>query len=746
MTVVRRRVKKLNDLIKNISKFCAIIITSLLSTLLIVMILSIAVSVSAFFLIIDSLETVSEITIPEPEKERSSYIYSINGDTGEYDIIYKATPYTGNIRIEIETDTLPQYVKDAFVSIEDERFYSHDGVDIKTTFAAFAKEMLRISGFISSDMTGGSTITQQLVKNITSDNEISIDRKIREIFRAVSLEKHYTKDEILGKYLNLIYFGQTEDGYNMYGIEAAAAGYFGKHASELTIPEAAALAAIPQAPYLRDPFVNMEGNTERRLYCLRKMFQLGFISSDEYENSVRQKLHLVHPDDEGEFIKISEYPVDFKNPEVTSWVIDTAVDEFCSYMCESKNIGYDEAMELFMNGGYELYLTADSRVQAALEENYADYKYFPENEAEYINSDGETEYEQVQSAIVVMDYSGKIKGIVGRIGEKTESFCWNNATDAHRQPGSAIKPVTTYGYALENDFITWSTLFTDVPLPAGTAEEGMWPFNYGGGYTGKQYPVCQLLADSFNTVPAQLCYNLGIQNIFDFSTKKLRLSLNKETDLTYAALSVGATGTGPSLVNLANAYMPFGNGGIYKKAHIISRIKDSASSRVYLENDARNGEQVISKETAFIMNRLLREVVTKGTGRKALLSNKENIGKTGTAENYRDIVFAGLTEDFVSAIWIGYEHGENPYALQYSSSAEIWKNVFGNFADGFISDARYPECDTVIYTDFCKETGLPASKKCTSGGKGYYKSGTIEYCKKNHKKNIEENNSSDLTN
>lgn len=715
------------------AKLFWIILTSILSTTLILLVTAVIFSITAVFIAAEKLENVTEINIPEPEKENSSYIYSLNSETGEYDIIYKATPYTGNVSAETDISLLPDYVKNAFISIEDERFYTHKGIDIKTTSFAVVKELLRSTGFIVSDeVTGGSTITQQLVKNITSDNEFSVDRKLREISRAVSLETHYTKEQILEKYLNIIYFGQTEDGYNMYGIEAAAAGYFGKKASELTPAESACLAAVIQNPYLRNPLNDNERNHERQLYCLRKMFQSGYISSDEYEQACSTAISFIHPGDDAE-VKISDLGSDFINPEVTSWAADTALSEFCDFICEYKDISREDGMKEFMNGGYELYLTIDENVQAELDKNMADYTFFPEDYAYYTDESGEEQAEQIQAAAIVLDYKGEIKGICGGIGQKETSFCWNNATDASRQPGSTIKPLASYVYGIENDLITWSSFFCDTPLPPGIASENEWPVNHDGTYTGKTYPVHELIAESFNTVPAQLCNTFGIENIFHFAHDTMNLDLNEETDLTYAAMSIGATGTGPSIMNLANSYMPFGNGGKYYKAHILSKIKDAASNRIYLENDTLRGKQVISEETAFIMRQLLREVVLNGTGKPALLEHKKNSGKTGTTENYRDILFVGLTEDYVSAIWTGYENGTNSYAIKNASSSRIWKNVFGNYADSVVSDAVFPECSGVIQTEYCTESGLPASKKCPVGKKGFYKAENISYCSISHK-------------
>lgn len=716
-----------------VSKFIWIVISTVLCITLIILVSAVIFSIAAVSIASDTLENVTEIYIPEPEKESSSYIYSEDAETGEYKLIYKVTPYTGNASREIDISTLPEYVKMAFVSIEDERFYSHNGIDPFTTSVAVAKEVLRTAGFIrTEEVTGGSTITQQLVKNITSDNEFSVDRKLREISRAVSLETHYSKDEILAKYMNIIYFGQTEEGFNMYGIEAAAAGYFGKHAADLTPAEAACLAAVIQNPYLRNPLNENERNRDRQLYCLRKMFEEGYISSEEYEKSCTEEMKFVRQEDEAA-VKISELNEDFTNPEVTSWDIDAALEEFCEFICEYKDLSYEEGMQEFMNGGYEIYLTTDEKVQDELERNMSDYTYFPESYAYYTDENGDEQAEQVQAAAVVLDYNGEIKGICGGIGEKTSSFCWNNATDAHRQPGSTIKPLAAYSYGIENDLVNWSSFLKDEPLKAGTADENEWPVNHDGRFSGKTYPLFTFLAESYNTGSAQLCNMFGPENVFTFTRDTMMLDLNEETDTTYAAVSVGATGTGPSLLSLANSYMVFGNGGIYREAHIVKRIKDAFSQRIYLENDTRKAKQTISGDTAFIMRKLLREVITDGTGTPAALENKQLSGKTGTTENYRDILFVGLTEDYVSALWTGYEHGTNSYALKEASSSAIWKNVFGNYADSVKSGASFPENENVVNLAWCKDSGKPAGKKCPRGGRGYYKADKVDYCSLSHK-------------
>ncbi len=715
-------------------KFFGIILTTFLSWFLIMLIIFTAAAVAAVCYASKTAEKVSGIEIPEREKERSSYIYQTNSDTHEYELIYKVTPYTGDLNLEIDADKLPDHVKAAFICIEDERFYSHDGVDILSSSKALVNELLKISGIISSETIGGSTITQQLVKNITGDDDVSADRKLREIFRAMRLEQKYTKNEILNKYLNIVYFGQDTKGCNMYGIEAAAIGYFGKHASELSPREAACLAASLKNPELYGPLTNPENNSSRSKYCLRKMFEQGFISPDQYERSRGEAVIIVPEELRSSSLKLSDFRNTFVNPEPTSWVIDEAVREFSEYLSEAKNISEEDAVNAFFEGGYELYLTIDDKLQKHLEEMYTDDSVFPDRKAYYTDEDGNEKEERLQSAIVVMDYKGKIKGIVGRTGQKTESFCWSNATLAHRQPGSSIKPLSVYSYGIENDKITWSSIFTDEPLYKAAEDSEDWPKNYSDTYSYKKMTVNEFLENSYNTLPAFLCDSFGTDEVFKFTTETMRLKLDENTDNTIASLSLGASGTGPSLLSLANSYMVFGNGGKYYKAHILGRIKDSGSKRIYAEPDANDGKQIIGEDTAFIMNKMLRNVIENGTGKKARLKNKVNIGKTGTTENYRDILFAGLTEDYVSAIWIGFENSSSPDTIRSLNSGAVWKEVFGNYADTIKSGVTYPECDDVICSDYCSETGDPASPGCPKGGKGWYKKSTFKKCTRVHKK------------
>lgn len=707
-----------------IKKVFSIALTTLFSLVLVGILTATIVGTTITVYLLSFMDSTASVVLEDIEESFSSYIYQLNKETNEYDLVYRVTPSSGEVRIKTDIDQLADHTKYAFTSIEDERFYSHEGVDYKRTGAAVVNLVLEKLK-ISDSHFGGSTITQQLIKNITQDKEDTPERKMREIFSAMKFEKKYTKDDILESYLNTIYFDEI-DGYHMYGIEAASIGFFGKSATELTIAEAACLAAMPKAPNAYNPIKNPEDNKERMDTCLYKMFELGIITPDEYEEAINTELDLSssegfnerHPNAK----RLSENDDEFKNPEINSWCVDAAINEIGEYLQEKYNLKtFAEGRDKFNHGGYKIYLSYDTDVQAHLDSTYENWYYFPER----LSSTGE----MVQSSLAVLDYKGFVLGLAGKIGGKKANLDWNNATDTHRQPGSTIKPVTTYGYGIETDKITWSTMFYDRALPAGVAMERAWPDNYDGAPSGGYYPVWYFLKQSINTLPAQIVYNYGHQEVFDFATQRLHLDLDPTMDMDYSPLCVGGTYTGPSALNLANAYLPYGNGGTYYKATLFKKVVDIKTGMTIIDNEKdRVGEPAVSDETAYIMNKLLQRVITDGTGTAAQLSNTTLAGKTGTTENWRDIAFVGLTPDYCSAMWVGYPTGENPWAIEDANSARIWYNVFGTYANATASGNQFPECETIVYARYCSSSGMVAGPNCPGGQYGYYKSTYTPYC------------------
>ena len=714
-----------------LKKILTVIGTTLLSIFLVLVITGTIVATALTVYVLEFMDESTEVTIKELESSSNTIVYA----DGEDDNLLQLYAVTNDIqRIPVDISKIPQHVRNAFVAIEDERFYMHEGVDYKRTFAAFANMFMHIY----DTQQGGSTITQQLIKNLTGDDEASPERKIREIFRAMEFEKKYSKDEILEAYLNYIGFGGP-----INGIQLASLQYFGKDVSELDIAEAACLAAIPKSPETLNPFAEYkdengewvnygkENNKERQENVLLHMYSNGFISYDQYQEAKNEKLIFTDSQEYKDAHPVSDMEKEIQSQKATSWVVDTALREYAAILMEEYGIDEEEAIKRINTGGYQIYTTVDMDMQNYVEDKYSDLNNLMNADANstWVDDDDDGEYEQLfpESAFVAMDYTGEIKSIVGGIGEKTESLAFNRATMAKRQPGSCIKPITTYGLALYSDHIHWGSIYQDSPIKLEDGKE--WPENYDYIWRRTNMFIFEALRQSRNTVPAQLCQQLSRQAVFEFATKNLSVDLvdateDGATDIAYAPLTIGALTYGISPANLVNAYLPYGNGGTYYSAHIVRKVEKGDGTVVY-ENDGRPREAV-DPETAYVMNHLLREVVKAGTGTAAQLSNKTVAGKTGTSEDWNDLCFVGLTEDFVSGVWIGYD---TKHELNHGlSSAEVWKNIIGEYADSIESDKTYPECDSVIEAPMCTYTGQIATGICGAGSTGYWKSTNAPYC------------------
>lgn len=717
----------------------SILITTIMSLFLICVITGAIVVTALTVYVMDFKDEVSSVTIEELELQYNTYVYA-NDAKGEEVCLYEVN--NSSERVPVKIADIPQHVRDAFVYAEDGHFYVHDGVDYKRTFYSFANMFLHIY----DTNIGGSTITQQLVKNITGDDVQSPSRKIREIFRAMELEKNYSKDEILESYLNYIGFGGATNG-----IQGASLKYFGKNVSELSVAEAACLAAIPKSPEVLNPFAETqdeetgewintgeEANKSRQYYVLEQMYENGAITYDEYQSAMTEKLVFRNSDEYKEL-----HPDDDDNPylsaSATSWVVDAAIYEFAGYLQDMYNISLKEAIDRINAGGYRLYTTVDMDMQDYVEKRYKKLDNLMESSsvAHYGDPNGDGQYtvdeiEYPESAFIAMNYDGSIRAIVGSVGEKKISLGWSYATRETRQPGSTIKPLAAYGLGLENDRIHWGTMIEDSPLTQIGGED--WPINYGmdsysGNYSHDNVSVAEALARSLNTVSAKICNDLSPQSVFRFATEKMGLELSTSspdglTDNAISPLSVGALTYGITLENLVNGYIPYGNGGTYYNAHIISKVVQGTDTVVY--EDDGSPRKVVGEETAYVMNQLLQNVVNTGTASPAKLENKHVAGKTGTSEDWTDLTFVGLTEDFVSGVWIGYP---GRYSLPSSlRSAQVWYNAIGEYANNLKSNASYPACDSVVTGNVCKRSGKIANVNCPTAGVGYWKSSNAPKC------------------
>lgn len=585
---------------------------------------------------------------------------------------------------------IPYDLAMAFVAIEDKGFNDHNGVDWKRTFAAFVNEFLPIS----KSRFGGSTITQQLVKNLTDDRSQKASRKVREIMRARYLEDNYSKDTILECYLNTIPMGN-----GTYGVEVAANYYFGKSVKDLTLAECASLASITKAPSYYSPDKNPEENKLRRDVVLKEMLSQKYITDEEYEEAVNTELEVT---------AVKEV---LSQNEINSYFIDSLINQVSSDL--SEKYGYDKAHadQMFYNGGYKIYATVDLDIQAAAEKVFADKAY------EIKNKNGDL----LQSGITVLDYEGRVKAMVGKLGEKTENRGWNNAVDAVRQPGSTMKPIAAYAPALEQDLITYSSILNDTK----TNYNGWTPVNWYGSYWGNvttQYA----LERSINSIPVYLVNKLGPKTSFDFLTQKLGITTLNSEDVNLSPLGMGGTNGGLNTLESAAAFAVFGNGGKYYEPAFYSKVTNQ-EGKVVLERKP-TPKMAISEDTATVMNHLLQGVVYggQGTGKAAAgyISNMKIYAKTGTSNDQNDLWFVGGTPYYVASCWCGYKTMQ-PIASSYSGIAlKLWGNVMSKAHEG-LEAKEFEDSTYTVQKYYCRSSGNSATAGCPDKAVGWYKKSNI---------------------
>lgn len=590
-------------------------------------------------------------------------------------------------------DGIPQTLANAFVAIEDKRFMDHNGVDWKRTFAAFANMFLH---FYSSNQ-GGSTITQQLVKNLTGDTSQRPSRKIREIMRARYLETHYSKETILECYLNTIPMG-----HGTYGVEVAANYYFDKSVQELTLAECACLAAITKSPTYYAPDDYPEENKTRRNTVLYEMYDQGYITKEEYEAAKAEELNIIASKDA------------LKEDEINSYFIDALIDQVTNDLC--KKYGYEpkRADMMFYNNGYKIYVTLDTKIQETLETVFEDVKTYGLKGA-----DGST----LQGSMTVMDYNGHVKGIVGGIGEKTVNRGLNRATDAIRQPGSTMKPLAAYAPAIEKDLIHYSSIVNDTK----TNYNGWTPVNWYNTYWGN-ITVQYALERSVNTIPVYLVNKLGTKTSFDFLTKTLGITTLTGEDVNLSPLGMGGTNGGITSMESAAAFAIFGNLGQYHAPTLYTKVTDQHGETV-LEYDS-SPTMAISEDTATVMNHLLQTVVygANGTGKGAAstVKNMKIYAKTGTSNNQNDLWFVGGTPYYVASCWCGYDQQQK---IPNSTIAQkMWSAVMSKIHSG-LEAKQFEDSSYATERYYCTKSGDLATSACPSKAKGWYKqSNTPGYC------------------
>ena len=676
---------------------------------------SIVVSVMALY-VFNALEDapIVDLSNVEVNLNNTSYIYVTDPDTQEQTVVKEL--YSGQNREWVSYSEIPQTLIDVTVAAEDKRFWEHHGVDwlrtIRSTLGYFGG---------SSRIQGGSTITQQVIKNLTGNDEVTPERKVQEIFTALKLEKNYSKEQILETYLNVAFFSNQ-----CYGIQSASKLYFNKDISELNVAEAATLIAITNAPTRYNPLrenpnedygwgTGMEENKERRDYILGEMLDAGMLTQSEYEEWINYEVQLA-PREEVQSTSDGL-------TALTDWHTDQVIEDVITDLQEEYNYTRAYATNMVYSGGYRIYSTMDPDIQQSLEDSYANPDTFPAlNNSEY-----------PETAAIVIAPDGSVKGMIGG-NEKTSNRLFNRATQSQRHPGSAMKPISAYLNAFERDLITWSTTFVDEPLTlTENGETFEWPVNYTNNYTHEPMTVQYAVQQSINTVPAQIVNILTPQVCYDTLKNKFQISTLQEADATsLSAMALGGMTTGMTLEELVGCYQIFVTGGMYVKPYTYTHVTDMEGN-VILEKDTTQ-VRVISEETATVLNRLLQTVVSRGTGAQANIQNQTGIvtaGKTGSSTGVKyvngvqvdidnpDLWFIGFTPYYIGGVWMGYDIQEEIYYSTYPTPI-LWKNLMLPIHEG-LEAADFTYSENVQALQYCTESGDLATENCPSTATGWYK-------------------------
>lgn len=587
-------------------------------------------------------------------------------------------------RIWLDIDDMTPYLSKAFIATEDERFEKHHGVDWIRTIGVMVKP--------TNSGQGGSTITQQLIKNLTDENDVTFVRKFNEILSALNLEKHYSKDQIMEAYLNTIYLS-----HGCYGVKTAAETYFGKDVKDLNIAECATLAGITQFPTKYDPLLNPENNKKKQEYILGKMKSNNFITEEEYEEAKNYKLVFTNsPDYQGSQVSDNGNDSD-DSSSINSYYTDYVIDEVIE---DLQNAGYSakKARSLIYGGGLKIYSAVDFTVQSAIEDVYENYRKMPD--------------ETVQGACVIMDYKGRVLGMVGGTGKKEANRTLNRAWQSTRQPGSTIKPLSVYGPALEKSLqdddvdIYWSTPTKDAPLM--NIDGKPWPTNEGGTYSNRTVTVQYGLANSLNTISARTLDKIGTTYSYDFFKNKFHISTLTPQDCDLAPMATGALTYGVTVLEMTAAYQAFGNGGYYYEPYGYYKIEDSKGNVIIEKTPDKDKEVALSENTSWVMNRLLNTVMTQGTGRYYALDGIECIGKTGTTTESYDRWFMGGTPEYIGGIWYGYdENKEVVYSLSYNPAGTLWNSVMKQIYEKKSNPVKeFTLSDGVVRREYSSNGGL----------------------------------------
>ena len=695
----------------------------------------------------DILSEAADWSLEDYDLERTSFIYYVdaNGDIQQLQQIYTTTD-----RQWASLDEIPQAMVDAAVAIEDKRFYEHQGVDWITTVKACLNMF-----FGGDEQFGGSTITQQFIKNHTDQKSVTVQRKVMEIFRAQLFEREYDKDLIMEYYLNEIYLGR-----GCYGVKSAAAEYFGKELQSLTPAECAALISITNNPSIFNPYSQSvymykgqerngaERNRYRQLNVLSEMRNQGYLTEEEYQEAVDQEMVFKEGiADEDRWTECENGACGYEGTRsnftgegdtwycplcgsltsvstnasqyIYSWFVDAVIIDFASYLAEQDGHDWDKMdqnarniyLDRIQKGGYHIYTTLDMAVQKQVDEIYNDTSNMPQ----IWNAT-----QQLQSAIVVIDNdTGDVVALSGGVGEKTDFLGYNRATQAKLQTGSAQKPISVYAPAFESGKVTPATVFKDLPV---TYDGGNWPKNDNRKY---QYSrtVFQGITSSVNTISVRTLDAIGHEYGYSFAkynfgqdslVERYDTEWEVKSDVGQAPLALGALTLGSTVQEMTAAYATFANNGTWREPRLYTKIYNSDG--VLVVDNTQESRKILSDKTVNYMNYCLFSAANNGTGGAALFGTQSIYGKTGTTSNNRDRWFCGYTSHYTAAVWVGYDQpeqinvGTNPAAL-------MWRYVMQPIHEGLPKEGLY-NGNLFRTVAVCLDSGKLATDACQMDARG----------------------------
>lgn len=587
-------------------------------------------------------------------------------------------------RVFVKGEKIPKHLKDAVVAIEDERFYDHNGFDVIALGRAVTKKIFSPN----SAMEGGSTLTMQLVKNITGKSERTASRKIQEQYLAMNIEKRLSKDEILEKYLNIVHFGS-----NVYGVQSASRAFFNKNVQDLTIAESACIAAVLKGSTYYSPIISDEGkkhNLERQKIVLQSMLKNEFITQKEYDKACNEK------------IKFHDRSLNIKGEAIRSYFVDYAAAEVRNDLIKT---GYTEesATSMVYGGGLKIYLTLDSKIQKKMNKVYRNPAYF------YLTSGSGA---KAQSGMVILDsHTSEIRAMYGGRGKKDKNMILNRATGIERQPGSSIKPIAVYGPAIDTKTVTAATLVKDERVYLNSASSSPYPTNADGTYRGN-ITITDAVRLSVNVVAAKVYLMMDPSVPLDYLSR-----VNIDRDQKNVALAMGGLNQGVSPLQMAAAYVPFSNNGMYNTPTSYTKVVDRYGE-VILDKSSTDGiktesQYVYDAKSAYIMTHIMKQVRYGTAGSYAIVKGDyiETAGKTGTTENSKDKWFVGFTPYYTAAVWYGFD---NPYPVYDGSSAlKVWNAVMKEVhAD--LEEKQFDKPNGLSMQTACRYTGEKPISGCST--------------------------------